>query len=148
MTMAELLLLATIDGQEVVIRSGQARSVVDIGTITPVPRAARAVRGLAALRSQVVTVIDTGIALDEAAMPPPRRRAVVTRVDGHHYALLVDTLNDVVEYPVMPLTSGLVLAPRWASVAAGMIERDGRPVLLIDLPAVIARATGDVRAAA
>ncbi|MEP9401676.1 chemotaxis protein CheW [Sphingomonas sp. VNH70] len=146
--MAELLLLATIDGQDVVIRSDQVESVVDIGPVTPVPRALRAVRGLAALRSRVVTVIDTGIALDPAAVAPPRRRAVVTRVEGHYYALLLDRLNDVAEFPVLPLTPGLVLDPRWAQVADAMIERDGHPILLIDLPAVIARATGERRSAA
>ncbi len=146
--MPELLLLATIDGQDIVIRSDQVESVVDIGTVTPVPRAVPAVKGLAALRSRVVTVIDTGIALNDAAQTRQRRRAVVTQVDGHHYALLVDTLNDVARFPVVPLTSGLMLEPRWAMIAVGMIERAGQPVVLIDLPAVVACATGDLRHAA
>ncbi|KQM98394.1 chemotaxis protein CheW [Sphingomonas sp. Leaf407] len=146
--MVELLLMATIDGQAVAIRSDQVESVVDIGTVTPVPLARRAVRGLAALRSRVVTVIDTGVALDEAITPPPRRRAVVTRVDGHHYALLVDALDDVLEFEVQPLTPGLVLCPRWAAVADGMIERGDTPVLIVDLPAIVARVTGEGRIAA
>ncbi len=56
--MPQLFLLATIVGQEVAIRSDHVESVVDIGAITPVARTSRAVRGLAALRSRVVTVID------------------------------------------------------------------------------------------
>ncbi len=148
MTMVELLLMATIGGQPVAIRSDQVESVVDIGPVTPVPRAPEAVRGLAALRSRVVTVIDAAIALGDAAVASPRRRAVVTQVDGHHYALLVDALDDVLEFPVRPLTAGLVLGVRWASVADAMIERDGQPVLILDLPGIVARATGETRAAA
>ena len=59
----DLFLIAHIAGRGVAIESGQVDSVVDIGDVVAVPLADRAVRGLAALRSRVVTVIDTGIAL-------------------------------------------------------------------------------------
>lgn len=146
--MAELFLLATIVGQEVAIRSKHVESVVDINAVTPVPRTSRAVRGLAALRSRVVTVIDTVIALDDAVPDTVRRRAVVTEVEGHHYALLVDTLDDATWFVPRPLTAGLMPGAAWASIADGMIERDGRPVLILDLPAIVARAAGTARIAA
>ncbi len=146
--MGELFLLATIVGQEVAIRSQHVESVVDINAVTPVPRTSRAVRGLAALRSRVVTVIDTVIVLDEAAPDAVRRRAVVTQVDGHHYALLVDTLDDVTRFVPRSLSSGLMPGAEWAAIADGLIERDGRPVLILDLPAIVARAAGTLRTAA
>lgn len=143
--MTELFLLATIAGQTVAIRSDQVESVVDIGDVTPVPRAARHVRGLAALRSRVVTVIDTGIALDGRAAGDTHRRAIVTKVEGHYYALLVEALDDVTEFTPLPMVAGLVLNAIWESVTDGMIERDGAPVLILDLAAVVARITEESR---
>ncbi|NWP61371.1 chemotaxis protein CheW, partial [Escherichia coli] len=54
--MSHLYLIAQIAGRAVAIDSEQVESVVDIGEVTAVPRASAHVRGLAALRSRVVTV--------------------------------------------------------------------------------------------
>ncbi len=143
--MDELFLLATVAGQAVAIRSDQVESVVDIGEVTPVPRASAHVRGLTALRSRVVTVIDTGAVLDHAALDARHRRAVVTMVDGHHYALLVEAVDDVTEFRPEPLAPGLVLGGAWSGIVTSMIERDGHPVLIVDLPAIVARIGSDVR---
>ncbi|WP_333994147.1 chemotaxis protein CheW [Sphingomonas sp. 22R3R2A-7] len=86
----ELFLIAHIAGRGVAIPADQVASVVDIGDVVAVPLAEPSVRGLAALRSRVVTVIDTGTALGLAPTPDAARRAVITQVDGHHYAILVD----------------------------------------------------------
>jgi purine-binding chemotaxis protein CheW len=133
----DLFLIAHIAGRGVAIESGQVDSVVDIGDVVAVPLADRAVRGLAALRSRVVTVIDTGIALGLDPTPTSARRAVITRVDGHHYAILVDSLEDVALFKRLPLSSGLALDRGWARAGAGMVERDGEPLLIVDLAAVV-----------
>ncbi|KQM40991.1 chemotaxis protein CheW [Sphingomonas sp. Leaf10] len=146
--MTELFLLATIVGQDVAIRSDHVESVVDIGEITPVARTSRAVRGLAALRSRVVTVIDTAIVLDPLAPMATRRRAVVTQVDGHHYALLVDALDDAHRFVPKPLSAGLLPGAAWAAITNGLIEQEGRVVLILDLPRIVARAADGARAAA
>ena len=130
--MAELFLLAHVAGRAVAIPAEQVDSVVDLGDTVAVPGAERAVRGLAALRSRVVTVVDTGLALGLAPTPDNARRAVITRVDGHHYAVLVDALEDVAPFQRLPL-GGLTLGGGWATAGTGLIERDGEPVLAIDL---------------
>lgn len=134
--MSELHLIAHVAGRTVAIESNAVESVVDIGEITPIPRASALVRGLAALRSRVVTVVDTRIALglpsDGAA-----HRAVIVKADGHHYALLVDALEDVAAFTVQPLANGVALNPAWAAIARGLVERDGEPVLAIDITALI-----------
>ena len=61
--MSGLFLIAHLAGRAVAIDSAQVDSVVDIGTIVPVPRADAQVRGLAALRSRVVTEIDPRAAI-------------------------------------------------------------------------------------
>ena len=135
--MSDLFLIAHIAGRGVAIDAAQVDSVVDIGEIVAVPRAESFVRGLAALRSRVVTVIDTGIALGLAPTPDTMRRAVITIVDGHHYAILVDSVEDVAPFVRLPLSSGLALRGGWASVGTGLVERDGEPLLIIDLAVVL-----------
>ena len=127
-----LYLIAHLAGRSVAIDAEQVESVVDIGAITAIPRAGATVRGLAALRSRVVTVVDTEAAL---GMPggAPARRAVITHVDGHHYAMLVDTLDDVAPFALAPLGDGVALARAWADAALGIVEREGEPILAIDL---------------
>lgn len=146
--MPKLFLLAQVAGQDVAILSDHVESVVDIAAIAPVPRTAPAVCGLAALRSRVVTVIDTALAIDPDGEPSRRKRAVVTQVDGHHYALLVDMLDDAYRCQVRPLASGLMPGAAWGPVVSGVIDHLGRAVLVLDLSAVVARAAGTERAAA
>ncbi len=131
--MNELFLLARIAGRDVAIRSDQVESVVDIGEVVPVPRAAEHVRGLAALRSRVVTVIDPALALGLGRRSENARRAVITRADGHHYAVLVEALDDVAPFVLQPLSRGLALEAGWATAAIGLVDRDGTPALALDI---------------
>ena len=132
-----LFLIAQIAGRGVAIETSQVDSVVDIAEIVAVPRAEAAVRGLVALRSRVVTVIDTGTALGLDPTPDSARRAVITRIDGHHYAILVDELEDVSVFDRQPLSPGLALDRGWAEVGVGLVERDGEPLLIVDLAALV-----------
>jgi purine-binding chemotaxis protein CheW len=132
-----LFLIAQIAGRGVAIETSQVDSVVDVAEIVAVPRAEAAVRGLVALRSRVVTVIDTGTALGLDPTPDSARRAVITRIDGHHYAVLVDELEDVSVFDRQPLSPGLALDRGWAQVGVGLVERDGEPLLIVDLAALV-----------
>lgn len=135
--MERLYLIAYIAGRAVAIDSDQVESVVDIGEVTPVPGSARHVRGLAALRSRVVTVIDTEAALGLELCSLNARRAVITLIDGNHYALLVEGLEDVAPFELKPLASGVALDHGWTGTARGIVNRDGEPILVIDLTALI-----------
>ncbi|UZK69808.1 chemotaxis protein CheW [Sphingomonas sp. S1-29] len=135
--MNDLYLIAHVAGRTVAIESASVESVVDIGPVTPVPRAADTVRGLATLRSRVVTVIDTQAALGIEPDGDMARRAIVTQVEGHHYAFLVDTLDDVAPFALQPLAGAVALEGAWAHAGRGLIERDGEPVLVIDLACLL-----------
>jgi purine-binding chemotaxis protein CheW len=135
--MTGLFLIAQLGGRTVAIESAQVESVVDIGAVVPVPGAGAEVCGLAALRSRVVTVIDTRVAL---GLAPARRaggRAVITVLDGHHYAVLVEALDDVAPFTLEPLSPGIVLDAGWRQAGTGLVERDGEPILAIELRALI-----------
>jgi len=139
--MTQLFLIAQIAGRAVAIDSAQVESVVDIGAIVPVPGADRQIHGLAALRSRVVTVIDTRVALGLDHAATHATRAVITQHEGHHYAILVDALEDVAPFDRAPLSSGIVLDLGWRAAGCGIIERDGEPILIIDLRALIPGST-------
>ncbi len=134
--MTELFLIAHIAGRGVAIPADQVDSVVDIGQIVAVPRAEGCIKGLAALRSRVVTVIDTGLALGLAPLGRTTR-AVITLVDGHHYAVLVDTLEDVCVLERRALSFGVALGSGWRAAATGVVERDGEPLLIINPAALV-----------
>lgn len=136
--MSELLLIATIVGERVAISAAAVESVVEIEAITPVPRSPPHVLGLAALRSRVLTVIDCCASLELGqACDRPAREAVVVEVDGHPYALLVDRVDDVIEFSgkVRPIRTSV--AKGWRRVATGMVETDAGLMLLIDTHALL-----------
>lgn len=136
--MSEALhLFAHLSGRAIAVPAEAVESVVDIADVVPAPRAHPAVRGLAALRSRVVTVIDTWAALDLPTPPLDASRAIVTTVDGHQHAVLVDSLEDVALLAVQPLPPGIALGERWAAIATGTAERDGEPLLVIDLSRLV-----------
>lgn len=136
--MSETLhLLAHVGGRAIAVPADAVESVVDITTIVKAPRAHPAVRGLATLRSRVVTVVDTWRLLDLPAPDTAACRAIITVVEGHHHAVLVDALEDVAPLHVQPLPTGLSLGQRWATVTTGAADRDGEPVLVIDITRLV-----------
>ena len=139
--MNDLLLLVTIAGSRVALPSAAVESVVELDTLIPVPRAAPHVAGLSALRSRVLTVIDCKRALDlgstQRAAPGEIQEAVVVELDGHHYALLVYIVEDVVEASAAPVHIRAAMESGWERVAIGMVESEVGPLLLVDVAALI-----------
>ena len=133
----DLFLVATLAGRSVAIPSSLAESVIVLGAIVPVPGAPSYVMGLAALRSRVVTVIDAAARLGIARSSRTGDRAIVTMVDGHVYAAVVDDVEDVAALSRGPLPNGVHLSDGWRSVADGVAMRDGTPLLVVDLAALI-----------
>lgn len=136
--MDKLYLIATIAGQPVAIRASAVHSVVDIDAVAPAPLAPPHVAGLAALRSRVLTVICCECALGLEQRPTTKKRAVVVEVDGHSYALLVGTIDDVRSIEGAPAPIRARLDGGWSRVALGLLDDGGESVLLVDHEALIA----------
>jgi purine-binding chemotaxis protein CheW len=137
--MNDLLLIVNMAGQRVAIPASDVESVVELEGLTPVPCSAAHVAGLSALRSRVLTVIDCLAALELGRTGESERtQAVVVTMDGHPYALIVDSVEDVVETTgeVRPLRT--LLAAGWCRVGKGMADVQGDLLLLIDTQALIA----------
>lgn len=135
----DLLVIARIAGRRCALGALDVKSVIEIGTVTPIPRAPAWIAGITALRSQALTVIDCRRALGFSASEwPTDHRAIVVAEGGHSYALLVDGIEDITtaagEAGQVPGGFG----PEWSRIAAGMIETLAGPALLVDLAALLA----------
>jgi purine-binding chemotaxis protein CheW len=138
--MSALLLVVMIGGQRVALPSDAVESVVELESLIPVPRAAPHVAGLSALRSRVLTVIDCMRSLELGATDCSDgiREAAVVELDGHHYALIVDLVEDVVEALSDPTPMRAAMGEGWERVSAGLVETETGPLLLVDVAALIA----------
>jgi purine-binding chemotaxis protein CheW len=145
MTMENLYLIVEIAGQRAALPASFVESVVEIAEIAPVPCAPSHVFGLFALRSRVLTVIDTIAALGDERSSAGEKQAVIVTVDGHLYGMLVDNVDDVIAIEGAPTRPRALLSPGWVRYSAGVLDNDGEPLLLIDIPAMI---TGPVDLAA
>jgi purine-binding chemotaxis protein CheW len=136
----ELLLVVTIADERVALPAAAVESVVELDTLIPVPRAAPHVAGLSALRSRVLTVIDCMRSLELGATDCSDgiREAAVVELDSHHYALIVDQVEDVVEALSEPAPVRAAMGSGWERVADGMVETENGPLLLLDVAALIA----------
>src|SRR5678815_962286 len=137
--MSELLLIVSIAGERVALPAAAVESVVELDTLIPVPRAAAHVAGLSALRSRVLTVVDCmrSLELGFTDCSDGIREAAVVEFDGHHYALIVDLVEDVVEALSDPTPVRATMGGGWERVSQGMVETEQGPILLIDIAALV-----------
>jgi len=137
--MTELLLIIGIGGERVAIRAANVEAVVEIEGLTPVPRCAPHVAGLASLRSRVLTVIDCLASLELGLSERGGAlQAIVVESDGHPYAFLVEDVEDVIELTgdIRPIRTAL--DEGWRRVATGMVEAGDDLLLLVDADALLA----------
>jgi purine-binding chemotaxis protein CheW len=148
--MNELLLIVSIAGSRVALPAADVESVVEIDTLIPVPRAPSHLAGLSALRSRVLTVIDCQRSLELGMTDLKDGRlheAAVVERDGHHYALTVDAVEDVVEALSEPAPIRAAMGDGWERVSKGMVETEEGPLLLVDIAALVAGPGAEARAA-
>lgn len=137
--MNQLVLITQIAGRRCAMAAEDVRSVIDLGTIAPVPRAPAFIAGITALRSQALTVIDCRLALGLAdGLRPCDPRAAVVAAGGHFYALMVDAIEDIATALTPPGQIPGGFGAGWQRASHGLIETGNGPALLINLPALIA----------
>nr|WP_294846175.1 chemotaxis protein CheW [uncultured Sphingomonas sp.] len=148
--MLSLLLIVNIAGDRVALPAASVEGVVELESLIPVPRAPVHVAGLTALRSRVLTVIDCRCSLQQGTTDLSQgaiHEAAVVELDGHHYALTVDAVEDVVEALSEPAPIRAAMDKGWERVALGMVETEEGPLLLVDLEGLIVGPNADVKAA-
>ena len=131
---ANLFLFATISGTPIAVRASEIEAVVRLGDIVPIHRVPPHVRGLAALRSRVLTVIDIESRVFGRPMTIQHRPlAVVSDITTHTYGLLIETVSDICEASggIQPIQGRIDQA--WTPFVSALVEREGRSHLLVTL---------------
>jgi purine-binding chemotaxis protein CheW len=134
-----LFLFAAIADTPIAIRASEIEAVVRLGDIVTVPLVPPHVRGLAALRSRVLTVIDMEARIFGAGNRAGHAKlAVVADLAAHSYGFLVDSVSDITQAPggIQPIRGRI--DPAWSAYASGLVERDGRSHLLLSLADFVA----------
>ncbi|HEY0115970.1 MAG TPA: chemotaxis protein CheW [Allosphingosinicella sp.] len=137
--MAELLLIVHLAGRRIALPAAEVEAVVELEGLTRVPGAAPHIAGLSALRSRVLTVIDSRASLGLENRPGEGlTEAIVVPSGGHTYALVVEQIEDVIEADGEPTPVKAPSGPGWTRIAKGMVEAGGDLLMLVDPHALIA----------
>lgn len=137
--MNSLLVMAQIAGRRCAFPAPDVQSVIEIGTVTPIPRTPEYITGLTAMRSQALTVLDCRMAIGfDAAQFPIDHRAVVASHHGDCYALRVDAIEDICTKLSEPGEVPGGFGTQWSRIAKGLVETQVGPALLLDLETMIA----------
>lgn len=137
--MAALYLIAHIDGCRVAIESDRVESIVHVPDIIPVPKSDPSIAGLFALRSRVLTLIDsryivTGVRreLQKGCL------AVVAEIGGHHFGLAVDRVEDVVSIATGDIQTAINPSDHWKTIISETASVGGDLVMILDPAKLVA----------
>lgn len=114
----------------------RVREIVRMRSITPVPRVPRAVRGVIALRGEILQVVDLHrrLRLPDAEPTPSARIIVLHGDDGRMAGCLVDAVTEVLRLPEDAIRP---TEPGESEAVAALCVRDREFVSLIDVDRVM-----------
>lgn len=136
--MKSVYLLAEIAGTKVALDSALIESVVLVPGVFPAPKADPSIAGLFALRSRVLTLIDSQYLVTGIPRPVASGAlAAIAEISGHHYGLLVDQVFDVVTIDTEAGESRIQPAAKWAVLAKGSVQVGDELVLVLDLERMV-----------
>jgi purine-binding chemotaxis protein CheW len=117
----------------------RVHDVFMVDRLTRVPLAPPEVAGILNLRGRVVTTIDMRRRLDLPAREEKRiNMAVGIEHRGESYGLLIDSVGEVLKIPAASCEPNPVnLDPRWSRVAEGVVQLDGRLMVVLDVERVL-----------
>ena len=128
-----LYLIADLAGSRVAIESGLVESVVHVPDIVPAPMSDPSIAGIFALRSRVLTLIDTQFLVTGVQQRVQKGSlAVVTEIAGHQYGLLVDRVHDVVAIDLKHVERSISAPEAWARYVADIASHDGALVMILN----------------
>lgn len=136
--MTDLFLIAHLGGSRVAIESGAVESIIHVPDVVSVPMCDPSVAGIFALRSRVLTLIDTQLLI--TAIPRPAAKgalAVVTEIAGHQYGLLVDKVEDVVAIGEHQIEPKIAPPAAWARYVSNIATADGDLVMILNTDALV-----------
>ena len=133
-----LYLIADLAGARVAIESGLVESVVHVPEIVPAPMSDPSIAGIFALRSRVLTLIDTQFLVTGVQQNPSKGAlAVITEIAGHQYGLLVDKVHDVVAINTQETEKTITAPSAWARYVSQITADNGALVMILNTSSLV-----------
>lgn len=137
--MTALYLIAHINGCRVAIESDRVESIVHVPDIIPVPQSDPSIAGLFALRSRVLTLIDSQyIVTGERRNLEKGCLAVVAEIGGHHFGLAVDRVEDVVSISSDNVQAAINPSDQWKAIISETASVGDDLVMILDPAKLVA----------
>ena len=137
--MTALYLIAHINGCRVAIESDRVESIVHVPDIIPVPQSDSSIAGLFALRSRVLTLIDSQyIVTGERRNLQKGCLAVVAEIGGHHFGLAVDRVEDVVSISSDNVQAAINPSDQWKAIISETASVGDDLVMILDPAKLVA----------
>lgn len=131
--MKQLFLLAQIAGTEIAICSCVVELVISVGDVVEIPGSDPTIAGLFALRSRVLTLIDSQFRVTGRKNKVPHGSfAVMVEIDNHIYGLIVDRVMDVIQIEEQAVSQISRVDPKWQSLVDNVVEVEGRVIMVVD----------------
>ena len=139
--MQKLYLIAEIAGETVAIESDYIESVVHVQNVVAAPQCGKSVAGIFALRSRVLTLIDSSyIVTGKPSQLEEKSLAVIMEVAGHSYGLLIDRAYEVASISEIQRVNNISIAPSWEKIAKALAVVGGKTTIVVD-PELLVTAT-------
>lgn len=136
----QLYLLCRVGDSRIGIPANAIEAVAPVADLVPVPHSSAVIRGVAAIRSRLLTVLDTARLTGAPALPDDGAGLmIVTSIDGHGYGLLVGEVDDVVSLRSLRETPSH-LSKSWRDIAPTMADFRAHTVMVVEPALVVAAA--------
>ena len=128
-----------LDGQLFGISVMAVQDVLRKLTVSPVPLSPSVISGSLNIRGRIVTALDMRKRLSMAESETPETTMyVVVEYNTELYALMVDSVGDVLNLPLAQFEKPPAnLDPSWSGVASGVFKLDNELLVVLDVASVI-----------
>ena len=127
----------TVGAEEYAVPVHRVESIIAGTDPTQVPGAGKHIRGVYNLRGRVISIIDLRSRLDIEPRPDGAdARVLVVTSGGHTVGLEVDDVSEVISVDPAQL-QGPPQQLTDTSIVSGILEREGRLVIIVDIDALI-----------
>ncbi|MFA6122189.1 MAG: chemotaxis protein CheW [Sphingomonas sp.] len=104
---------------------------------TRLPQVPHYIAGVVNLRGTVLPVVDLAARLGwRATAPTARHVIIVTQILGQFRGLIVDSVSDIVTFPIASLQSPPTTGDAVVPFLEGLVSIDDRMVMVLDLPSL------------
>ncbi|WP_448375946.1 chemotaxis protein CheW [Fervidobacterium sp.] len=127
--------------QEMAINVEMVEIVIEQTEITPVPRARKIVEGVINLRGKIIPVISLPILLANESTSS-YKKIIIAKVEDVEFGLMVDEVVGVLRVKSNELETNLGKMNTYGKKAKGLIKKDSRLIVYLNLEEILKEITG------